>query len=277
MVKSELFETLGFHWTTMFGAPPVPESTERAIWRLKRILPGYVWDASMLEGNPFTLPEVQTLIDGVTVGGHKISDELQVLNLINATKLLIDRVQVGTFRLDKTTSDEFHAVIGREEALEWGHFRGEGEIISNISVATGDGESYFPPETEPGAQYLRDLHARGIEAIEVELTSPFFQGCVYFLFGALHQFYFDANKRTARWMMNGHLMAHGFDVITIPAKRRLEFNTKMANFYRSKDASEMLEMLELCQVQDAGAGPRSEATEQTRIEPARGRSTRPRL
>jgi hypothetical protein len=35
----------------------------------------YVWDAAVLEGNPLTYPEVQTLLDGITVGGRKISDE----------------------------------------------------------------------------------------------------------------------------------------------------------------------------------------------------------
>jgi hypothetical protein len=35
-------------------------SIERAVFRLHKALPEFVWDASMLEGNPFTFPEVQT-------------------------------------------------------------------------------------------------------------------------------------------------------------------------------------------------------------------------
>ncbi|CZR83213.1 hypothetical protein CDFC105_43918 [Clostridioides difficile] len=34
-----------------------------------------------LENNPFTFPEVQTLLDGITVGGHKLSDQNQILTV----------------------------------------------------------------------------------------------------------------------------------------------------------------------------------------------------
>ncbi len=42
----------------------------------------------MLEGNPFTYPEVQTLLEGITVGGRRLSDERQILSLSeSATQL----------------------------------------------------------------------------------------------------------------------------------------------------------------------------------------------
>jgi hypothetical protein len=37
-----------------------------------------------LEGVNYTLPEVQTLLDGVTVGGHRQTDELIATNQIKA-------------------------------------------------------------------------------------------------------------------------------------------------------------------------------------------------
>lgn len=62
-------------------------TVKRAVWRYQRSLPTFVWDAAVLEGNPFTYPDVQTLMDGVTVGGHKVSDAEQVLNLAEAAFL----------------------------------------------------------------------------------------------------------------------------------------------------------------------------------------------
>lgn len=53
---------------------------------LQKMLAQYVWDASVLEGNPFTYPQVKTILDGVTVGGHKLSDQDQVRNLASSTK-----------------------------------------------------------------------------------------------------------------------------------------------------------------------------------------------
>ena len=56
----------------------------------------------------------------------------------------------------------------------------------------------------------------------------------------------DGNKRTSRHMMNGWLMMHGYNPISIPAARALEFNGKMVRFYHSKDASEMMAFLAEC-------------------------------
>ena len=40
-------------------------------------------------------------------------------------------------------------------------------------------------------------------------------------------------------MMNGVLMSHGIDAISVPAARMQEFNEKMVRFYLSKDAEIM--------------------------------------
>lgn len=73
------------------------------------------------------------------------------------------------------------------------------------------------------------------------IRAPFF-----FLFGALHQFFFDGNKRTSRFMMNGVLMSYGIDAISGPAAKIHEFNEKMVEFYLSKDATKMMTFLAGC-------------------------------
>ena len=44
-------------------------STQRACFRARKLLEEIVYDTVALENNPFTFPEVKTLIDGITVGG----------------------------------------------------------------------------------------------------------------------------------------------------------------------------------------------------------------
>ena len=83
------------------------------------MLPEFVWDASVLEGNPFTFPEVKTLLDGVTIGGRKISDQEQVLNLAGSAKHLLALVTAGKFSLDKATFTDLHGLVARNEALEF--------------------------------------------------------------------------------------------------------------------------------------------------------------
>jgi len=58
--------------------------------------------------------------------------------------------------------------------------------------------------------------------------------------------------RTSRFMMNGVLMSHGIDAISVPAAKVQEFNEKMVRFYLSKDGTEMMAFLAGCHP-DAGA------------------------
>ncbi len=246
-----LFEILGFSWERSAVHAGVSASVERVVFRYKQSLAQFVFDASALEGNPFTYPEVKTLMDGVTVGGHKISDQQQVLNLVAAAEALFRLVKADTFSLDKTTFDRLHGLVAREKALEWGHFRGEGEESSlTPSVALGEKGGYTPALTEPGGTNLQRIFSVGIDALNLAVTEPQERAMALFLFGALQQFYFDGNKRTARFMMNGILMSHGMDAISVPAVRDREFNEKMVRFYLTKDATEMMHFLIACQSKD---------------------------
>ncbi|MDT3443083.1 MULTISPECIES: cell filamentation protein Fic [unclassified Pseudofrankia] len=240
---------LGFTWDRSAVRRDIPRfSVERAIWRFQRSLPEYVWDAAVLEGNPFTYPEVQTLLDGITVGGRKISDERQVLNLAEAAGELAQLVKTHEFRLSKKVSDRLQLLLARDEALESGHFRGEGKETLTPGVSLGEFGRYFPPATERGGQNLRRIHSQGLEFLTADVDEEFEQAIAYFLFGSLQQFYYDGNKRTARYMMNGHLMSQGMDAISVPAARRHEFNAEMVDFFRHKDGTGMFGFLTSCRL-----------------------------
>jgi len=233
---------LGFRWDRNSVPRELPRtSLERVVFRFARMLPEYVWDAGVLEGNPFTFPEVKTLLEGVTVGGKKLSDQEQILNLAESSKYLVDLVKRKEFRLDKPTFCALQALVARNEALEWGHFRGEGlETRYTPDVALGEHGRLTPLATEPGAGRLNEVFANGVRALEEEVTNPFERATAFFLFGSLQQFFFDGNKRTSRFMMNGVLMTEGIDAISIPAVRAAEFNSRMVDFYVSRDATAMM-------------------------------------
>jgi len=243
-----IFSSLGFHWNRQAVPTTVPtHSTERVAFRFHRMLPEFVWDASVLEGNPFTFPEVKTLLDGVTIGGRKTSDQEQVLNLAASSKHLLELVKAGQFTLSKATFTELHSLVARNEALEWGHFRGEGkETNYTPDVGLGEHGRYTPLATIAGAPELNRVFASGLEALKNEVEHPFERAAAFFLFGALQQFFFDGNKRTSRFMMNGILMSAGIDAISVPAAKAQEFNENMVRFYLDKDATEMMAFLRSC-------------------------------
>lgn len=237
-----LFDSLGFSWNRGSIPRELPRaSVERAAFRFARMLPEYVWDAGVLEGNPFTFPEVKTLLDGVTIGGRKLSDQEQILNLAESSKYLLELVRRQEFAIDKATFCALHARVARNEALEWGHFRGEGaETDYTPDVALGERGRYTPPPTEPGAKQLNAVFSKGVVALQESVSNPFERATAFFLFGSLQQFFFDGNKRTSRFMMNGALMTEGIDAISIPAMRAAEFNSRMVEFYTTRDATQMM-------------------------------------
>ena len=209
-----LFDTLGFQWDRDSVPRELPRaSLERVVFRFRRMLPEYVWDAGVLEGNPFTFPEVKTLLEGVTVGGRKLSDQEQILNLAESSKYLVDLVKNREFKLEKSTFCSLHALMARNEALE---------------------------ATEPGAVRLNEVFASAIRSLEQNVPNPFERATAFFLFGSLQQFFFDGNKRTSRFMMNGVLMTEGIDAVSIPAVRAAEFNSRMVDFYTSRNGTEMM-------------------------------------
>lgn len=244
----ELFTALGFHWNRSEMPNVIPvHSIERVAFRFYRMLPEFVWDASVLEGNPFTFPEVKTLLDGVTIGGRKISDQEQVINLAVSARHLLTLVKADKFSMDKATFTAMHALVARNEALEWGHFRGEGqETRYTPDVGLGEYGRYTPLATLAGAPELNHVFANGLQVLQSDVNTPFEKAAAFFLFGALQQFFFDGNKRTSRFMMNGILMSAGIDAISVPAAKAQEFNENMVRFYLEKDATEMMMFLINC-------------------------------
>lgn len=242
---NDIQKQLGFHWNRDVVPQEAPAySVDRACFRFKKMLAEYVWDAGVLEDNPFTFPEVQTLLDGVTVGGHKISDQEQILNLAESAKALVHLVRSSEFALNKTIFTQLHGLVARNEALEWGVFRGEGkETNYTPAVALGGHGRYHPLPTMAGAPLLNQHFEDAVTRLE---QYPVFERALAFsMYGALQQFFFDGNKRTSRLMMNGLLMSHGIDAISIPAASAKDFNEKMVQFYLNKDATDM--MLFLCE------------------------------
>jgi Fic family protein len=227
------FECMGFHYPEWdIRTSSVPD-VSRSCFRAKKILEGIVYDTVHLEGNPFTFPEVKTLLEGITVGGHKLSDERQVLNQAKSWKTLLQIIQSREFDVNKETFCRLQAIVAEEEAMEWGQFR-----TGPVSIA---GTGHIPPASDD----LDAVFNQGLAIME-NIQCPHKKGILFFLFGSLHQFFWDGNKRSSRLIMNGILLSSGYDVINIPAKKQLEFNEKMIRFYDGRDGAEMIEFLISC-------------------------------
>lgn len=213
---------------------PIQPNKEQALMLAKRQLAAFVCDSVNLEGIHFTLPEVQTLLDGITVGGHKLNDELITLNQANAWRFLFDAIEKKQFSLHKSFVCTLHQLAAKEEALRWGQFRDGGVTIA--------GTTYLPP---PASQ-LNALWET-VTQITPQKTEDFYDCAIgLFLDMARIQFFYDVNKRTGRLMMNGILLNMGYPAINLPAKHQLRFNELMLQFYSSNDKYDMTVFMKSC-------------------------------
>lgn len=90
----------------------------KALMLAKRQLAELVCDAVNLEGISFTLPEIQTMLDGITVGGHKLADQQIALNQADAWRMLFAWIEKDQFAITVKTVCALHGIAAREEALE---------------------------------------------------------------------------------------------------------------------------------------------------------------
>ncbi len=84
----------------------------------------------------------------------------------------------------------------------------------------------------PVAQELPGLFKKMVEEA-LDLEDIYDRAVFVFLIMARGQFFYDVIKRMGRFMMNGILLNAGFPAINLPAKKNLEFNRLMVDFYSS--------------------------------------------
>lgn len=205
----------------------------KAIMLAKRLLAEFVFDAVNLEGINFTLPEIQTLLDGITVGGHKLTDQQIALNQGDAWRTLFDQIEKNQFEITIENVCALHLIAAKEEALDWGKFRSGGVAIA--------GTDYMPPK----ASQLPDIFDKMTQKAS-EMADIYDQAVYLFLAMARNQFFYDVNKRMGRFIMNGLLLSQGYPAINLPAKRQSEFNQLMLTFYDTNDQQPMNTFMRSC-------------------------------
>jgi len=206
---------------------------EKALMLAKREVGVLVHDSVLLEGINFTLPEVNTLLEGITVGGHKLSDQQIAINQGNAWRFLFSSVKNDEFCLSVEFVSALHALAGKEEALEWGAFRS--------GMVTIAGSEYLPPKANDLLAMFNQM------IISSDRIDDIYDKAIHvFLTMARCQFFYDVNKRMGRLMMNGILLSEGYPTLNLSAKRKLEFNELMMRFYDSGDEAEMNVFMRSC-------------------------------
>ncbi|NFO14812.1 filamentation induced by cAMP protein fic [Clostridium botulinum] len=195
----------------------------------KRLLPDMVFNMASLEGNPFTYPEVQTLLEGITIGGHKLSDEQQVLRIRDGWNFIFENINKNNIDINKELFNSLNGIVANDEALISGMFR-----TGQVRIG---GTEFIPPKAEE----LESIFEKELKILMERCQSKIDLAFDIFLWGALNQFYYDGNKRTSRFVSNLILIFNGQGIFNVKVKNRLEFNTLMVDFYNNHDADKIFE------------------------------------
>lgn len=208
---------------------------------MREAIPQLAYDAARLEGNPASPADVRALHAGRPVA-LPVDARIQVQHLLEAHALLVQLVERGQFSLSKSVADALHGIVARNEAIEAGHFRGEGTVLGGGAVRLTDGSVVEGTPAGPAGGHLRTIYADAITAL-LGLPDRREQALGYFAVATRHQAYFDGNKRAARMMLNGQLVAAGYPPISVPPGQASAYFRALDRLFRDNDGSPVLRLL----------------------------------
>ena len=206
----------------------------------KECMPRLVYNMSVLERNPLTYIEVQSLLNGITVEGRRLVDEHQVVHIGAAWRFLIQAIEHGVQIRSRKFTMELHKILGKAESLTIGQFRHDRVKIR--------GTSYRPPrQIELPVLFDRMLsHASEeseIEEIAVDIFLDFTR----------NQYFFDCNKRMGQLLMNGLLLSNDRNPISIREQEKETFFKALIEFYESGNDRSLKRLLLRSQLNEDAA------------------------
>lgn len=213
--------------------PNLIPNRKKAIFYAEKNIAQIISDVVQLEDINYTVVEVQTLLDGITVGGHKLQDEKITLNQVSAWHFLFNSLKAKQFQLTESYLLELHHIVAQEEALSWGKFRNGAVTIS--------GTNYLPPSADSLTHICQQILSQAQHSLSLGFVGgkaswdTYNTATILFAKLAKSQLFFDGNKRTARMMMSGILLDAGYPMINIPASYKLRYNQAMINYYNDDD------------------------------------------
>jgi len=194
-----------------------PKGVGRARQRFAARRAQRIFGDAAIEGNTFTEPEVQTLLEEKHVPGHTDGEVFQIKDLERSNKYLLTVTSdQRPLPITQSLSDDFHVFLAAHTGISTLEFRGDvrgGAPAPRVGLGRGRRFHAIPTEM------TREVFDQGAAEIQ-QIEHPVLRGATWASFASYHQFYLDGNKRAARYTMNAILVSHGYDSIDIPASSR---------------------------------------------------------
>lgn len=184
-----------------------------------------VFTNSRFEGINTTLPQTQTIIDGLGVDGVSIDDINTIVQLKRGWQFVINSNDDISLSFEKKVNE----IIAKFDSLDPGHLR-----TGNGLVNTMNGE-VVPPRVnhQDEVMYIQSL---------VDSDKSITEKAMRVMYHNMRQqIFWDGNKRTATLVANKLMIDGGTGLINVPLDKWGTWNQLISDYYDSGDVIPLLD------------------------------------
>ncbi len=212
---------------------PLPSYTVQSI--RDKLLLDWTYNSNAIEGNTLTLIETKVVLEGITIGGKRLSEHLEVINHKDAI-IYVEEIVKNEEDLTEWQIKNIHRLVlkGIDDANA-GQYRKQNVIIS--------GAKHIPPdylvsndEMNRFIEWYTSKDAREMHPIERAAR-------VHGEFVKIHPF-IDGNGRTARLLLNFELMKSGYPPIVIQNEERMKYYAALDKAHITGDYGDFISIVE---------------------------------
>lgn len=202
-------------------------SLKENIFLAKKVLVAQIHNLSRFENCQTTLLQTEQIINGQNVASASLGDIQTILNLKRAYQYVMRHISDG-LTVDIPLLKKINSIVAQEDSLAPGDFR-----TGTVGVTLVDGSRHTPPAmSEVDVQnLLGQIENRSNSTTETAIRSM--------LAFMRQQIFWDGNKRTATLFANAMLIEKGCGILEISELQMPKFNTKLSDFYRSGDDTDV--------------------------------------
>ena len=176
-----------------------------------------VYTNSRFEGLTTTLPQTQTIIDGMSVSGVSVEDINTIVQLKRGWQFIINQPTPLTFKMEKKINE----IVARDDALIPGEIR-----TGHSEVAIVNGDTYVPivpSEDDEEGFFEKVMNDTSRSATDKALTIMYRN--------MRNQIFWDGNKRSATLAANKIMIDNGAGLINVPLDLWETWNKLISEYY----------------------------------------------
>lgn len=192
------------------------------IFFAKRNIVDSLWKSANLEGIAITFPETQAIYDGGNIFHLRVDEIVTINNLKHAWQFLLATIDS---EINYNYISSVHSLVGSNLVESPGKIR-----VYDVKMA---GTNWRPelPTKEKLETLLEDINKYNCETEKYIILM-----CKLMKM----QLFNDGNKRTSMLIANHELIKSGKGIISISQENKVEFGTKLIEYYEDEEKLEPL-------------------------------------